>query len=235
MQLIKEHWTSLDMEEFHNYLLTFSKGEEKGKWEQRIVNTKLNCIAVPSTTKDKIVREIAKGNFIEFINFWPWQNATETFIVGGLICKIKDFDLQKKYLETYSYKADNWATIDTIKIKTKNNKNKYFEFAKTLCKSSHTFSRRLGVIIMLKILDETLIDEILKFVAIFENETEYYVNMAVSWLLCDCFIKFRDKTLLLFENNNLSKEIINKAISKCRDSFRVSKEDKEMLLRYRKC
>ena len=234
MQLTREQWTKEDLAEFHKYLLTFSKGEEKGKWEQRIVNTKLNCIAVPSTTKDKIVREIAKGNFIEFINLWPWENATETFIVGGLICKIKDFELQKKYLQIYSTKADNWATIDTIKLKIKNNKTKYFEFAKELCNSSHTFSRRLGVIIMLKILDESLIDEILKFISIFENETEYYVNMAVSWLICDCFVKFRDKTLIFFENNNLSKEIINKAISKCRDSFRVSDNDKQLLLKYKK-
>ena len=35
-----------------------------------------------------------------------------------------------------------------------------------------------------------------------------------------------------FENNHTNKFIINKAISKCRDSFRVSQEDKEILKNY---
>ena len=34
--------------------------------------------------------------------------------------------------------------------------------------------------------------------------------------------------------NKLNKFTINKAISKCRDSYRVTKEDKEMLLQYKK-
>ena len=36
------------------------------------------------------------------------------------------------------------------------------------------------------------------------------------------------------ENHNLNTFTINKAISKCRDSYRVSKEDKEVLLKYKK-
>ena len=216
MELIREHWSKQDLIEFQKYLLTFSKGKEKGKWEQRIINTTLPCIAVPSTIKDKIVKEIAKGNFIEFINLWPWNNATETFIIGGLITKIKDFELQKKYLKEYSKRADN------------------LDFAKELCNSKYTFSRRLGVIIMLKIVAQNNVCDILDFISIFENETEFYVNMAVSWLICECFVKFRNETLPFFENNNLSKQIINKAISKCRDSFRVSVEDKELLLKYKK-
>ena len=87
---------------------------------------------------------------------------------------------------------------------------------------------------MLKILDENNVSDILRFIKTFENETEYYVNMAVAWLISECFVKFRDITMPLFENNNLNKFIINKAISKCRDSYRVSEEDKELLIQYRK-
>ena len=234
MQLIKEHWNKKDIKEFQEYLLTFSKGQEKGEWEQRIVNTKLNCIAVPSQTVKKITNEIGKGNFLEFIYLWPWENFTNTTIIGGLICKINDFNLQTQLLEKYSTMADNWATIDTIKIKPKNNKQEYFDFAKKLCNSSHTFSRRLGVILMLKILDENNVRDILSFLPIFENETEYYVNMAVAWLISECFVKFREQTMPFFEKNNLCKFTINKAISKCRDSYRVTKEDKDMLLNYKK-
>ena len=41
------------------------------------------------------------------------------------------------------------------------------------------------------------------------------------------------KRLKYLENHKLNDFTINKTISKCRDSFRVSKEDKEFLLKYR--
>ena len=77
-------------------------------------------------------------------------------------------------------------------------------------------------------LDEKYLDKILKMCEKIKNDA-YYVKMAVAWLLSYCFIKFRDKTLKYFKNNSLDKFMHNKAISKCRDSFQVSSEDKEML------
>ena len=57
--------------------------------------------------------------------------------------------------------------------------------------------------------------------------------MAIAWLLCELMIYNRDMTLKYLEHNNLNIFTINKAISKCRDSYRVSKEDKELLLNFR--
>lgn len=233
MELVKSHWDKKDIPEFQKYLLSLGKGEEKGEWEKRIVGTSLPCIAVPSKTVENIVKEIAKGNFLEFVDLWPWENFTNTIIVGKLICKTKDFEAMKKYLLKYSQKVDNWASIDSLKIKTKD-KNNYFEFAKTLCSSPHTFSRRLGVIMLFKELNEKQMPETFEIMNSFEKESEYYVNMALAWLFCECFIKQREKTLEYLKANKLSKFVINKGISKCRDSYRVSKEDKELLLRYKK-
>ena len=58
--------------------------------------------------------------------------------------------------------------------------------------------------------------------------------MAVSWLLCECVIKQREYSLLHFNELDIDPWIINKAISKMNDSFRITKEDKEMLKKYRK-
>lgn len=234
MELIKDNWNKSDIDEFNIYLKTFSKGTEKAEWEQRIINTKMPCIAVPSEKVRQIVRAIAKGNYISFIDLWPWDNATTTFIVGGLICKIKDFDTQKKYLVKYSKCADNWATIDTIKPKiTDKNRQKYVEFASECVKSDHTFARRLGVILLLKALDDSTINKTIEVIKSLYGEKEYYVNMAVAWLTAECFTKYKDKTILLFENGQLNKFVNNKAISKCHDSFRVSDSDKILLKEYR--
>ncbi|MBR4745683.1 MAG: DNA alkylation repair protein [Clostridia bacterium] len=234
MELVKSTWTKSDIQQFNKYLKSFSKGEDKAKWEQRIINTKMPCIAVPSEKVRQIVRTIAKGNYISFIDLWPWDNATTTFVVGGLICKIKDFDLQKKYLIKYSRCADNWATIDTIKPKiTDKNRQDYVSFACVCAKSKHIFTRRLGVILLLKALDEKTIDKTIEVIKSLYDEKEYYVNMSVAWLVAECFTKFRDKTSLLFETGTLNKFVNNKAISKCHDSFRVSDSDKELLKEYK--
>ncbi|MPN55512.1 hypothetical protein SDC9_203196 [bioreactor metagenome] len=81
--------------------------------------------------------------------------------------------------------------------------------------------------------DDLYINEIFKIMNSFYNEDEYYVNMVVAWLFAECFTKQRQKTLEFLNAHRLNKFTINKGISKCRDSFRVSKEDKEMLLKYR--
>lgn len=234
--LIKTKWTKKDIPQFLSFLSSFSKGEEKGMWEQRIVNTALPCIAVPSDKVKEITNTIAKGNFLSFVDLWIWDNHTTTVIAGGLICKIKDFELQKKYLETYSKKVDNWASIDCLKFKfTTDNTPLFFEFAKTLLKNEYEFCRRLGIIILLKLCsDKNLIDQILKLLPTLYGEEKYYVNMATAWLVAECFTKHKDKTKPVFEKGILNKFANNKAISKCRDSFRVTKEDKEWLIKYRK-
>lgn len=235
MNLVKEHWTQKDVEEFKNYLMSFSKGTEKGLWEQRIINTKLPCIAVPSPDVKRITDEISKGNFIQFLDFWIWDNFTHTTVNGGLICKIKDFDLMKKYLFKYAEKIDNWASCDMIKFKI-NDKNKemFFELSQELIMSKKPFVRRLGIRILFSFVsDDKYIEKIFNSLNSFENETEYYVNMINAWLFAECFTKQREKTIQFLDSHKLNKFTINKGIQKCRDSFRISKEDKEMLLKYK--
>ena len=67
-----------------------------------------------------------------------------------------------------------------------------------------------------------------------QNEQEYYVNMMASWCLQQCMVIDREKTINYFKNNKTNKFVINKAISKCRDSLRISKDDKEFLLQFKK-
>ena len=58
--------------------------------------------------------------------------------------------------------------------------------------------------------------------------------MAAAWLLAECMTKFKDKTIKFYKYNKTNDFIINKSISKCRDSFRISKEDKDYLLTFKK-
>lgn len=76
--------------------------------------------------------------------------------------------------------------------------------------------------------DDSYIDDTLQVLNSTRHEG-YYVKMAVAWALQLCFVKQRDKTLILFQHNNLDDFTLNKALQKCRESFRVSTADKELL------
>lgn len=58
--------------------------------------------------------------------------------------------------------------------------------------------------------------------------------MAQAWLISIMYIKFREKTLEYLKENSLDTWTHNKAIQKIRESTRVSKEDKEFLLTFKR-
>ena len=57
----------------------------------------------------------------------------------------------------------------------------------------------------------------------------YYINMAEAWLVCEMYIKFPIETLGFIKDNKMNTFTHNKSISKIRDSYRVSKDEKEFL------
>src|SRR5574344_670723 len=207
MELTREHWTIEDGREFQQYLLTFSKGTDKAAWEKRIINTQMPCIAVDSKQVQLMVKAIAKGNSMEFVDLNLWENFTNTSINGSLICKIKDFSLMTQFLKNYAEKIDNWASCDLLKFNIKeNNKADYFKLSQEYIASPKPFVRRMGITILFKLVDDDqYIDKIFNILNSFENETEYYVNMVNAWLFAECFTKQRDKTIVFLKNHRLNK------------------------------
>lgn len=231
MILEKSNWTDKDIIEFQNYLKSF-QNNEKIEWCTNLLKTELPVLCMTSAMMKDIAKEISKGNYLEFLDYMVWEYYENTAINGILISKIKDFNIMKKYLDIYSSKADNWATCDLLKFKIKGNEDKYMNLSKEYVKSDKPFVRRIGIYILFNFIDSN-INEIFNILDTFKEEEHYYVNMMSAWILCECFIKQREKTLIYLENNKLNKFTINKGIQKCRESNRVSKEDKDMLLKYK--
>lgn len=233
MELIKEKWSKSDISEFQEYLRTF-ENVDKLEWTKNILNTELPLLAIKTPDMKNIIKEIYKGNYLSFLDLMIWEYYENTAINGFLITKIKDFDTMKKYLDVYSGKADNWATCDLLSFNVIGNEEKYFNLVLEYIKSPKPFVRRIGMSILFKFIDNNnYIDKIFSLLDNFENEDHYYVNMMNAWLLCECFTKQREKTLKYLQHHKLNKFTINKGIQKCRESRRVSLEDKEMLLKYK--
>ena len=234
MNLVKDNWTKDDIKPFLAYLNQF-KREEKIDWTKNIINTNMKVLAILSKDIKSIIKEIGKGNFISFLDLEIDDSYESLLISGGLLSKIKDFDIYKEYLLRYSKKIDNWALCDTLTFNVKGNEDKYISLVNELIKSELPFERRIGISILFSFISyNEYLDLIYKTVDKFYDEDNYYVQMMIAWLVCELMIKRRDETLKYLEHNNLNKFTVNKMISKCRDSFRVSDEDKEMLKIYRK-
>ena len=235
MELIKQKWTKEDGEDFQKFLIGCGR-PEKVEWTKNIINTPMPVLAILSPIIKDITKKIAKGNFISFLDLGLWDYFENTSVSGGLIMKIKDFDTMKLYLLPFCEKADNWATCDLLKFPVDGeNEERFWDLSLELVKSKKPFVRRVGVNIWFKFIEhDGYLPEIFKNINDMRFEKEYYVNMVAAWLIAECYAKNRNATLEFYKTNNLNDFTANKSVSKCRDSFRVSKEDKELLLQFKR-
>lgn len=230
MTFNKKEWNKNDIKEFNKYLESIQK-PDKIEFSRRVVNTKMNLFGINNPTCKEIAKEIHKGNFVSFLEKNDFKYYENTLISAYLINYIKEPNEKKKYINNLY--MDNWATVDALTFKVKGYENEFLDLSKMYIKSKDLFKRRVGVRILFSYTDGNYVDEIFKIIDTLYNEKEYYVNMAVAWLCCELMIKSRDKFVNYLKHHRLNDFTINKAISKCRDSFRISKEDKEMLLKYK--
>lgn len=203
---------------------------EKVEWSRKIIQTKMPMLAVMSPQIKGIVKSIGADEVISYLECEDFKHYENTIVYAKMLSKVKNFDDFVRYLNKLIVVMDNWATVDLIEWKVNaRNCSQMLELAKQLITDSRPFARRTGVRILFKLLDDKHINEVLKIVATLKFENEYYVNMCVAWLLCDCFIKQREKALAFLNSENVNDFVMTKTVSKCCDSFRVSLEDKKLL------
>ena len=137
-----------------------------------------------------------------------------------------------KYIKYYVPKIDNWALCDTFCSGLKRVKKYYkeiFGLLKHFLKSKSEFTVRFSLVMLLNyyLHDEYLleIEEIIVNVKL----DKYYVKMANAWLISYYIIKYYERALLFLKKENVDKWTLNKAISKCCDSYRLNEYQKEEL------
>lgn len=233
IELKKELWKLEDSKNFYEYLNSL-KNDDRVGWTKNIVNTSMEVLAIPIPKLRVIAKEIMKGNYISFLDLKLLDNYESTIIYGCIINNLRDIVLVGKYLDIYVNYVDNWSSCDVLSINLKD-KDQLFDLAISYTDSDKPFVRRVGFKLFFKYLDDDLyINMIFNIIDKMYDEEHYYVNMIIAWLLCESFIKNRDMTLTYLKKNSLNDFVINKMISKCRDSYRVSLEDKEMLLQFKR-
>ena len=119
MDFIKDNWTDKDFNNLREYIYSIKSSENDCIWEQRITNTKLECFGRTSTKAREILKQIKKGNYLDFLDKIQISNHLESIICAFLISNIKDFDTFENYLNKFVLTIDNWASCDTLRFKNK--------------------------------------------------------------------------------------------------------------------
>lgn len=236
--MIPDIWNKESYKSFIEYLISIKDSKYKEFHSSLVLNSKYEMIGIRVPTMKDIAKKIAKTSNIEdFLEYAQDKFYEEVMIQGLVISHIKDEKLFYKYFKKHINKIDNWALCDTfccaIKIVEKN-EDKYFKEAVDMSLSDKEFISRVGLIIILShFVSEKNLDTIFEVLNKIKSDL-FYINMAEAWLVCELYIKNPKETMKFIKKNQLNKFTQNKAISKIHDSYRVSKEEKEILKKYRK-
>ena len=208
-----------------------SHSDEKYKnFNDRIINTKYRTLGIRIPILKKISKELVKSNYMDFITQASNSDIYEVVLLSGLvISSLTDLNEYTKYMNVYVNKMDSWSFTDTISNFSKILDSTSIDYSYSFINSTHEFTKRFGYVL---ILDHYIKDENLKIIFdLIKNETlhTYYIDMAISWLLCELYVKFTKETYEFLSNTKLTDFILRKTISKVNDSFRVSKKDKDRL------
>ena len=210
-------------------LLSLSDIKYKSFSEKLIPSSnKIYGVALPKLRL--IAKEIIKDDWRGFLAVSKDDSHEELMLQGIVIAGAKtDIDEKLKYTSNFVKKINNWAVCDTFCSSFKPSAadtQKVFDFICDYSSSEKEYELRFFTVMLIScFIDEEHINYILTSLNDIKHDG-YYVKMAVAWALSVCFIKFRDKTLTLFKDNNLDDFTHNKAIQKTCESFRVSDHDK---------
>ena len=220
-------------EEFLEKLQNISSKKYK-VFNEKIVNSSKVVIGVTTPKMLEIAHLILKNDYKSFLESCKFKYFEDTMIYGFVIAKLPYLEFLK-YLPIYLSNVDSWAHIDSFVCSLKFIKANYDNFLNIVLNGidfAKDFALRFYLVCLMNFyLKEELLDKIFEILEKCDGKG-YYNDMAIAWLISVSYVKFKDKTFDFIKNCKLSSFTLNKSISKIKDSFRVSREDKILLQNY---
>lgn len=206
-----------------------SYGDFQAKLTPTIKRENVIGIRVPQIRA--LAKELIKDDGLNtFLDELPHQFYDENMLHSALISEIKDYDECISRIDQFLPYVDNWAVCDTLLPKVfKKNKSTLLEKSFEWMDSEDEYTIRYGIgIIMRYYLDKDFKQEYLDKPAAIVSD-KYYINMMNAWLFATALAKQWESTIPYITENKLDSWVHNKTIQKARESFRITKEQKEYL------
>lgn len=226
--MIPEKFDKINYGLFLNYL--YSLEDLKYKKFHSIIILDNNLIGIRTPDLKKIALLISKNDYRGFIKYNTNSVYEEKILYGLVLGYIKiDFNERLILLNNFIPFIDNWAINDIVcsNLKCfKTNQSEGYKFILSCINSDNAWQVRFGIVLLLNFyINDTYIDDILKICDNIKSQ-EYYVKMAIAWLLSICYVKYKKKILTFLDQTAIDDWTYNKTIQKIIESKRVSKEEK---------
>lgn len=213
------------LEEFYQL-----KDPKSVAFSKKITPTKIPFLGI----KIPLIKTFVKNHDITYdlLDQIPLNQYVEQDVLYGMFLnklgKIKD-EKYYHYLINFTKKLDNWLTCDTFVCNTNFKKNEYqtlLTIIQYLLKQDDMMVR-CGIIFLNKYFVKVLpYEEILSMLKDIQYGN-YYIDMGCAWLICTmASYNFDLLYAHLNEIKEMSLSVYQKAISKMKDSYRITSEQK---------
>lgn len=226
----------------NNEILTFlnkHKDANYQKFSSSLIPGCNNMLGVRIPTLRKLAKSIVKGNNIENYLKNTSDNTFEELMLQGLVIGYskENIDTIISYCIKFVSKINNWSICDSfcnsLKISQKY-PDEMWDYITSYQYSNKEYELRFMIVMCLSyFINEKYINKIFSIIGNIKS-TDYYVEMAIAWLLSVCYIKYPEETLTYLKMSSVSTFCYNKALQKILESYKVSDKDKVIIKKLKK-
>ncbi len=218
--------------------LAFNVDDEYREFVKKGIPCERSILGVRIPIVRSVVNMIPREKYDEFLKVSPVA-VEEVLARGIIICKLPYEEMLGWFDSQVSY-IDNWCTCDIFcsglrKVISKHRAEFLDLKVEELLRSDNEFAVRVGLVILKSsYMEFDFLAMIFDRVEGLARREEYYIRMAIAWLVAECFVKYPEETMGYLRVSKLPVWTYNKTISKICDSHRVDEDTKNMLRKIRK-
>lgn len=227
-------WSKETYKEFQQELLKLQSKKYQA-FHQKLVPNVDSIIGIPVPVLRKVAKDLKKSDVRQFLQVMEHKYYEENMLHGFVVaelCKNSKISLEERlqYIREFLPFIDNWAVCDSfccsIKI-VKKYPQEFLRLIEEVILQEKEYYRRFAFVLLMNYYINKQNMPMIFLYCIKYNMDQYYVQMAVAWLLSMCYVKEKEETLAYLYKNELDAFTYRKTISKILESNQVSKEEKQ--------
>lgn len=208
------------------------------EFSKRLIPTKQVITGVRIPLIRKLSKSVPREKIEKNLGFRP-VTMEEVLLRGFLIARLP-YEKMLKWFDSQVAEIDNWCTCDTLCASiggaVRKNREEFLDAKLNgLLSAEDEYEVRMGLVILkCAYVEKEYLELIFEWADRLAEREDYYVKMALAWLVSECFIKYPEETLVYLERSKLPRWTFNKTIAKICDSYRVEGKAKKKLWKMRK-
>ncbi|WP_373897704.1 DNA alkylation repair protein [Haloimpatiens sp. FM7315] len=234
-------WNNQTFNEFREMLYSL-KDEEYKSFNEKIIPNIGKNIGIRTPVLKEIGKKLKQSDqVLKMYNFLDEEDIYEEKVLQGyLLPNLRYSDTKELFnnIDLYILRIDNWALCDGFVVNLKeavnSNKESFFVRVKKYIRSNNPWEIRFGLVLLNNyFVDEKHIEDIFLLVK-YINNNDYYVSMAIAWLMSTCYFFNKFLTLEFVTSEKLNKECIVKTLQKILESKKITDKDSAQLKNLKK-